>query len=220
MHLTFPSVRVRCDGRSVCPPDPRQHPFRLGKSPIRQVMDFLCLAAAGLRFSGLLVPAGELGRPYGWLTGRSTAPRPHRGYHVPLLGDATGEDEPFTPEPWRPRHGFLGYRVLHRWVHRPSGLLARQDRLSHHIRSVCVTRPQQVHPSNLPVARLALVTGPPFGFSTQASHEVVTVLARWGGDGRMDARPDAIQHRVTPSERLRVAPRSSSPGPGRGAVRR
>jgi hypothetical protein len=180
-------------------------------------MNSRCLAAAGFRFSGRLVPAGELGRPCGWLTGRSSPPRPHRGCHVPLCGDATGEDEPFTPEPWRPRHELLGAHGLRRWVLVPTSHVAQQDRLSHHVRSVCVTRPQQVHPSSLPVARLVLVTGPPLGFAAQASHEVVTVLARWGGDGLIDARSDAIRHRITPSERLRVAHRRRSNHP-RGAA--
>lgn len=98
---------------------PASAPFQVGYGPIRQVMDSLCLAAAGLRFSGLLVPAGELGRPCGWLTGRSTTPRPHRGFHVPLCGDATGEDVPFTPEPWRPRHEILGSHGLRRGVRSP-----------------------------------------------------------------------------------------------------
>ena len=62
-------------------PVARQHPFRLGISPIQRVMDSPCLSAAGLRFLQPPVPAEGLTLPCGRVAGREA--RPHRGFPVP-----------------------------------------------------------------------------------------------------------------------------------------
>ena len=60
----------------------------LGVGPIRRVMDSPCLSAAGIRFSILPSPAGDLGLPHGRLTTGVCSGRPHRALHVPHEEDA------------------------------------------------------------------------------------------------------------------------------------
>jgi hypothetical protein len=64
--------------------------------PIRQVMVSPCLSAAGIRFSILPSPAGDLDLPRGWLTVGFPV-RLHRGLHVPHEGDSVGVGAFFTP---------------------------------------------------------------------------------------------------------------------------
>src|SRR5215475_3220790 len=62
-------------------------PFRVGQSPIRQVMDSLCLSAVGIRFLAVL-SHWSLSAPCGAPTAHG---RPHWGFHVPHRQDASGE---------------------------------------------------------------------------------------------------------------------------------
>lgn len=78
-------------------PVARQHPFGLGISPIRRVMDSPGLSAAGIRFLQLPFPAEGLVLPYGRVTGSKT--RPQRGYPVPHPRRTAGFGAFFTPGP-------------------------------------------------------------------------------------------------------------------------
>ena len=95
---------------SAGPPDPRQRPFRPGQPPLSgrlcgshwrrsqpMVPVSRCLSAAGVRFSGLPAPAGELCLPHVRPTGRDVPAGPHRGCHVPLGRDAAGVGAAWTP---------------------------------------------------------------------------------------------------------------------------
>lgn len=90
------------------PPDPRQHPFGSGQCPYPascagRPAEALATSPGFLSPFGcrpwLLdhpLPAGELGLPYGRLTGEDPS-GPHQGYHVPRERDTTGVGAPFTP---------------------------------------------------------------------------------------------------------------------------
>ena len=74
-------------------------PFRVRPiGPIRRVMVSPCLSAAGVRFSILPSPAGDLDFPHGRLTAILFG-GPHRGLHVPHEGGAVGVGASCTPGP-------------------------------------------------------------------------------------------------------------------------
>jgi hypothetical protein len=124
-------------------PGPRQRPFRPGQPPLSgrlcgshwrrsqfAVPVSRCLSAAGIRFSGLPAPAGEL-KPSSRPACRQARPAgPHRGCHVPHGRDAAGVGAAWTPG-----------TVVHSWPGvgpRPApAAFQRRSLLSRLLRSAC-----------------------------------------------------------------------------------
>jgi len=96
-HLTCPTTKAfQSASSSVISPVPSQPPFGVGIHPIQPVSR--CLSAAGLRFLGHRLPAGEFSLPCGWLT----ITGPHRGYYVSHERETIGVGVLYAAGAWCP----------------------------------------------------------------------------------------------------------------------
>ena len=158
------------------------------------------ISAAGLRFLGHPVPAGEFRFPYGLPTGGPAA-GPQRGFRVAHEQDATGQGAPFTPGTvvrtraaiiLRPAPAALPRPVpTARWNIPPAGVtFTRRHQGFTHVRPSprhgWLPSQGQEAPS-LP-AGLLLACRPrmgqgPLRLLPRAPHPAVTRSARQGGDG-------------------------------------
>jgi len=150
---------------------------------------------AGIRFSILPSPAGDLDLPRGRLTAGVCSCRPHRALHVPHEGDAVGVGASFTPR----STVFIKAGVVHELRSACDQSSPSQPGLS---MTCCSFDASQkihliVHPSYLHLIRVSrLVRASPWT-SPAASHTSVTSFAH-APDG------DGIEH--YPGSVLRTAP--------------
>ena len=161
-------------------PGPRQHPFGSGQPPVSgqlcgttaegpatHVPVSCCLSAAGIRFLGHPVPAGEFGLPHGRLTGqrsartptglpRSTRARYDRGGCPLYPGD--GGVHPGRRTSTDRRLPLPNGQSLH-----PAATSHRRGSASRGI----IERFTRVHPSGLPLACGPRMERGPLGFSPE-----------------------------------------------------
>ena len=168
---------------------PASYPRTPGRRTRRAVSVSCCLSAAGVRFSGHPVPAGELGLPHGRLTAlsqrrtlsgfpRSTLTRFDRVGCLLYPGDGGAHPGP---------DAVPGQRLpLH------NGESLHSATASHHGATIheASTKVHAIHPSGLPLARDPRMGREVLRLSPRASHPAVTSNARQGRGQASSTRPE------------------------------